>query len=111
MLDHIYFYGDQFAPKEKTLLICFSGIAQRMMMPIPFFLQQLDARETDVLLIRDPERNGFRTGIQGISNSIEAVIDQITQLLDISQYKKTAAIGASGGGFPALLTAMRLGHL
>jgi amino acid adenylation domain-containing protein len=109
MVDHIYFYGDKFDPKEKTLLICFSGNAQRMMMPLPFFLQQLDARETDVLLIRDPTRNGYRTGIKGISNSIEAVIDQITHLLDISQYKRTAAIGTSGGGFPALLSAMRLG--
>ena len=36
---NLLFYSDPSLPSDKTLLVCFSGAAQRMMIPTPVFLQ------------------------------------------------------------------------
>lgn len=93
---------------DKTLAICFSGRAQRMMMPLPVFLQNIDAARVDVAFIRDPTRNSYRNGIGGVADSLEASIDQLGGLLGIAGYRRAVSIGTSGGGVPAVMSALRL---
>ena len=77
-------------------------------MPIPVFLQHIDGNNVDVLLLRDPTKSGYRGGIEGVGGNIESVADEIGELAQIGEYRSAVAIGVSGGGLPAVITAVRL---
>ena len=94
--------------EEKTLAICFAGNAQRLMMHISCFLQHLPDNKYDVLLLKDPSKNGFRNGIAGISKDCESLIVELDNLVDRSAYKSVVSFGVSGGGLPSLWTALQL---
>jgi hypothetical protein len=94
---------------DRALAICFAGDAQRMMIPTPVFLQHVPAERVDVALIRDPSRNGFRSGIRGLADNFGTCISKLDDLLQIRQYRQAVSIGVSGGGLPAILTALKLG--
>ena len=49
----------------KSLLITLPGSNDRLMMPIPAFLQNLNASATDVLFIRDGTRSDYTAGLEG----------------------------------------------
>ncbi len=106
---NIKLYATEGEKSYKTLAICFTGNAERMMMPTPIFLQHIDAERIDVALIRNAKRNGFRKGIEGITKNLESSIDKLKDLLKIGKYRTVVALGTSGGGLPAVLTATRLG--
>ena len=93
----------------KILAICFAGNAQRMMMPMPVFLQHLDSSRVDVAFVKDPKRKGFRKGIDGIAPNLDILIKELKSLLKTEEYLKVVTIGTSGGGLPAILTAVKLG--
>jgi hypothetical protein len=92
----------------KTLAICFSGRAQRMMLPLPVFLQNIDSTQVDVAFMRDPTRNSYRLGIGGVADSLEVSIDKLGDILGIGGYRSAVSIGTSGGGVPAVMSALRL---
>ena len=94
---------------HKILAICFGGNAQRMMMPMPVFLQHLNADRVDVAFLTDPRRNSFRRGVDGIAPNMEFLINELKTLLRIEEYQGVVAIGTSSGGTPAILTAVKLG--
>jgi len=93
---------------NKKLLVCFTGIAQRMMAPLPSFLQHINANEIDVLFITYPKKTGFRMGLKDSSNSFDAFIDDLNVLIHESNYEKFFSMGVSGGGLPAILCALKL---
>lgn len=92
----------------KTLAICFSGQALRMMMPLPVFLQHIDSEHVDIAFLRDPDRNGYRGGVRGVADSLELSIDKLKDILRIGDYRSVVSIGVSAGGVPATLSALRL---
>lgn len=93
----------------RMLLICWTGAARRMMMPLPVFLQHLDAATVDVLLLRYPLGEGYRRGVPDLGPDIASTIDRVAQHVVPGRYARVAAMGVSGGGLPALLTGLRLG--
>ena len=105
---HISLYSDLGGDKYKTLVVCFTGVAQRMMIPLAPFLQNFDAESTDILLIRYPKGKGFRYGLEGLSDSFEGTIDVLQSILCSKSYARTVAIGVSGGGLPAVLCSLKL---
>jgi hypothetical protein len=102
-------YEDGGSRHGKTLLICFSGNAYRLMMPTPLFLQHIDARLATVAYLRTDRHHGYRNGIRGVGDSLESAIDRLPDLLDMRAYKRVAVVGTSGGGLPAILAGLRLG--
>ena len=106
---HLRLYSSGGPRRDKTLLLCFVGSAQRPMMPLPVFLQHLDAASTDVLMVGYPRGVGLRRGLPELAGSFEASIDRLRELADIGAYRRCVALGTSGGGTPALLAALRLG--
>jgi len=105
----LFLFSDPAAKAPKHLLIVFTGGALRPMMPVHAFLQHLDAAGTDVLFLRDPRRNGFRHGLFGVGASLEAVVDRLPELIDLTPYKGISTFGDSAGGMPALLAGLVLG--
>jgi hypothetical protein len=94
---------------EKTLLVCFTGMARRLFMPIPVFLQHLDAKRFDLLVLRDPSRNGYRDGLAGVADDFEGLVAEIGGMFERSAYRSVVTYGTSGGGLPAIVTALRFG--
>lgn len=105
--DHtLYFTCDkQKIKKEKTLVIAFTGSLNRMMMPLPVFLQYLDANTTDVIFITCPhKRLGYRYGMPGHDDNFQDMLKRFGSL-PYSDYKSVVGFGTSSGSYPILLLA------
>lgn len=106
---HLRLYSAGGARQGKNLLICFVGSSQRPFLPVPVWLQHLDAARTDVLLVGYPRGKGHRQGLPELGSSFEQSMDRLRIVADIDAYQRCVAIGTSGGGTPAVLAALRLG--
>lgn len=91
---------------EKVLIVCFSGLAQRMMMPLPIFLQHIDSQKADIALIKYPKNKSYRNGIEGISENFLESITVLKSILPTNNYQRIALIGVSGGGIPAIISGL-----
>jgi hypothetical protein len=94
---------------RKTLAVCFAGRAQRLMMPLPVFLQHVDASVVDVAFLRDPAKEGYRAGIGRGTRSLDDLLERLPSRLSFDAYARVVTIGTSGGGLPAVLAAVQLG--
>lgn len=106
---HLRLYSAGGARDDKTLVLCFVGAAQRPGLPVPVFLQHLDARRHDVLMVGYPRGKGLRQGLPELAGSFEASIDRLRDMVELGAYRRCVALGTSGGGTPAVLAALRLG--
>ncbi len=106
----IVLYADDRIPvAEKRLLVCFTGVARRLMIPMPVFLQHVDARSTDVLLLRYPKPDGYRNGMPGIADSFSELFKVLPDFFPAGAYRQRAALGVSGGGIPAVVLGVLAG--
>ncbi len=91
---------------DKRLLVCFTGIAGRLMIPLPVFLQHVDAKSTDVILLRYPKPEGYRHGMPGIASGFVDLFKTLPRYFPAGPYRQRAALGVSGGAIPAVLLGM-----
>lgn len=106
----IVLYADGRIPvAEKRLLVCFTGVARRLMIPMPVFLQHVDARSTDVLLLRYPKPEGYRSGMPGIAASFSELFSVLPDFFPSGAYRQRAALGVSGGAIPAVVLGILAG--
>ena len=97
------FYSSPTTPSnEKKLLICFCGIGNRLLVPIPVFLQCIPDQSFDVLVYRDPSQTSFLNGIPDFSNSLQDLVADTLPHVNFATYKSLVTIGTSGGGSAAL---------
>lgn len=97
--------------EKRTLILCFAGRSDRLNMPLPAFLQHLDASKTDVAVVLMPRRadpDAFRRGFGGLGEDLLSCIDALGDLLGLHSYRRTLAFGTSGGGLPAVMAGLRL---
>ena len=94
---------------KRTLVIAFTGIARRLMMPIALFLQGLPADRYEVLLLIDSTHKLFFDGIQGLGTDLSSAIGRLRARVDPARYRRTATFGTSGGGLAAVWAAIELG--
>lgn len=84
---------------RQRLLVAFTGSANRLMMPLPIFMQALP-RNTDLLILYDPLKSHYRSGIWDGDRTLwdlRSILAPVTR-----SYGDTIALGTSGGGLPAL---------
>lgn len=84
---------------RRRLLIAFAGGLMRLMMPLPIFMQAMP-EDTDLLVLYDPVRNHFRTGIWDGKYGL-GDLPRITAPVRAA-YRDVIALGTSGGGLPAI---------
>lgn len=95
---------------SKTLLICFSVRgSRRLWIPHPVLLQHIDASRYDLLVLADPWRTAFRSGVPGMGESVHDVVRWIAKLELLGEYNRLRVLGCSAGGYPALLAGRLLG--
>jgi hypothetical protein len=91
----------------KSLLVGFTGNARRLMMPIAIFLQCLDSRVWDVLLLRKGmEQKSYSDGVHGVADSFPTLIEYVQTAVCVEKYGRVVTYGTSGGGFSAILAAV-----
>lgn len=98
--DNIFHYKS--ANKNRNLLICFCGQANRLMMPIPVFLQFINNEIYDVLICMDPSGLCFHSGIPGFGFTLEETIKNLSYLIALGSYQQLTTFGTSGGGYASL---------
>ncbi|NMJ44126.1 hypothetical protein GWK16_22960 [Roseomonas sp. JC162] len=87
----------------RTLVIAFAGIAQRMNIPTAVFLQALPAERCDVVMLRDPARAAFLTGVPGYAADLRALAARLAEDVPLAAYADgMRCIGTSAGGAAAL---------
>ena len=97
------------SPSRKSLLVAFTGNFRRLMMPIAVFLQNLDPRSWDLILLRqDGERAYFPTDGRDLPDVMSAMLSAGPGFRP-TDYRRVVTIGTSGGGFPAIVAAIVMG--
>jgi len=105
-----FYTGKTGSPRQKTLIIAFSGGFQRVMLPTHAFLDCLNPALYDVLMLRDFEEGApYLKGIGGLGGDFFEAMHGLSLRFMPHSYRRTIALGTSGGGAPALLSAMLLG--
>ena len=98
-----YFYEDN---NSDILLISFGGMGARgfdedTIPSFNFYRLFEDDKSFDKLFIRDIKREYF--GLKNTTKNLQETIDLIQELTSVKNYRKKVAIGASAGGFAAIL--------
>jgi hypothetical protein len=101
-------YSDGAPRAGKSLLITLPGANFRLMMPMPTFLQNIDAATTDVMIIRDGTRSSYTAGLEGLASSVATLGEGIKSLLPVHEYDRIVGLGVSAGGLPIILLALQL---
>jgi hypothetical protein len=96
-------YEGEAASSERSLLVGFCGMADRLMLPLPMILQHLPARRWDVLLLTDSRRAHYRKGCLGFADSLPDLVRRVAALSD--GYARCVALGTSMGGLAAVAVA------
>jgi hypothetical protein len=91
----------------KTLVIGFCGRAQLLCAPLPVILQYFPPDLYDVLVLRDPNSQGFVDGIAGYSASFASLLEKIEGDVNLGDYDSIRCWGTSGGAAAALAAGIR----
>lgn len=69
-------------------------------------LSNIDYEKFDIILLRDPKRMHYESGIDGIGDSLEAIYRFLNFLSNEFAYKSAFAFGTSSGGLAAMGAAL-----
>lgn len=86
----------------RTHLTVFAGAASRPGTWTPVFLQAIDARRVEVLILRDRSGGHFRAGCPGLADSLPGLVAAIDARVRAGGYARHIAMGVSRGGGAAL---------
>lgn len=105
--DHIFLYQSSRGIKSKKLIIGFGGNAMKLMVPTYTILGAIDESDYDLMIIRDPSSRHYESGIPGIAQNVDTLINEIKNLATKFGYDQFVILGTSSGG----LIALRAGQL
>lgn len=91
---------------ERGLLIAFCGIARRLMLPLPYFLQSLPCGGWDVLLLQRLPSVSYLSGLEGVAADLPGVVRYLRRAIAGRDYRRTVVLGTSGGAYAAVLAAL-----
>lgn len=103
-----HYTADVASASQKTLIIGFTGVLHRLMLPTPWFLDCLNPALYDVVVLRDFSLLAYASGIRGLGADFVTALSNLRTHVDPRAYRNTVAIGTSAGGVPAILAAILL---
>lgn len=111
LTEHVSIYQQpRFLGSSKQLLVAFTGNKGLLMLPLAVFLQVLDSRTWDVVVVRkDTQSFSYLGGLRGVARSLPGVIRYIEKVVSAGRYRRLATIGTSGGGYAAIVAAILMG--
>ena len=97
---NVFFYNSDNI--NKKILICFCGNANRLMMPIAAFLQYIDEKIYDVLVLMDPSKLCYHSGIPDFGFTLKESVNKLSDIISEKKYEQVYTFGTSGGGCASL---------
>jgi hypothetical protein len=94
---------------DKGLLVAFSGDARRLMMPTSVFLQFVDSRMWDVVVLKKGSRNSYLLGLDSVATDFHGLVEYLQTTFTPAQYRRVMTLGTSSGGFAAAWAAFLMG--
>ncbi|WP_457940343.1 non-ribosomal peptide synthetase [Mesorhizobium sp. 10J20-29] len=107
--DIIHYSNGAADVSEKTLIVGFSGNQMRLMIPTYRILNCIDPGKFDLLLLCDRKRSMFSQGAEGAGSTLEEIVEFARRFVADTNFPRTVSFGTSGGGLPAIHTAVDLG--
>lgn len=92
----------------QVTLLAFSGTAGRLMVPISRILSNLPSEIDTVVLIADPDRDHFESGIRGVVDNLADLPEALIRMLPKDVPSDFRTIGTSAGGLAAAVTGLTL---
>lgn len=103
LAENVNFYeGQGPTGASRSLVVGFTGVGQRMMVPIAPFLQGLPAARCDVVVLRDPGRTAYLTGVPGYAADLPALAARLERDIPTARYTDRRCLGTSSGVSAAL---------
>lgn len=105
-------YAAAATPEERarrTLVIAFTGLADRLMMPVASFIQHCPAADYEFLVLFDRSKSSYLAGVAGLGDTLPASIEAMRARIAAAGCRRAVAIGTSDGGLAAVWTAVELG--
>jgi hypothetical protein len=93
---------------QRTLVIAFTGDANRLMMPLAMFLQHCPADRYEFVVLFDGTQRLYMNGVDGLGATLPETIDAIARHAKPAFYRRTVSFGTSAGGLAALWTGIAL---
>jgi hypothetical protein len=97
--------------RDKCLLVAFAGNAGRMMMPVCVFLQFVDSRLWDVVVVKKPASGSHFRGVEGSADDFPGLVRHLETTFRPDAYRQAVTLGTSSGGFCALWAAALMGAM
>ncbi|HYE42794.1 MAG TPA: hypothetical protein VEA15_05315 [Caulobacteraceae bacterium] len=94
---------------RKTAVIVFTGLADRMVMPLPVFDRFLAELDVTGIYLRDRRRIGFFKGVKSLADDYEGTIERLEDLLAEKGVRTVHTLGNSAGGMAAVSYGIDLG--
>ncbi len=97
-----YFYEDN---NSDILLVSFGSMGRegQLIPSFNFYNLLKNDKSFDKLFVRDIDRNYYLRGLKNSTKNLEETIDLLNKLTSLKRYRKKVTIGASSGGFAAIL--------
>lgn len=106
--EYVSVYARTDSPASSSTLLAFAGNAFRIMMPIHRLLAHLPTSIGSVVLIVDPHRNFFESGIPGIAADVSSLAQGLRALCPAEFDRDIRTLGASAGGLAAAVVGMEV---
>jgi hypothetical protein len=104
---YVNFYQDgDGSQQEKSLLVGFTGNARRLMLPAAIFLQFLEPRCWDMVVLRKCGRNTYLRGLEGVATDLAGIVQYVRDSVPVAGYRRIVTFGTSGGGYAAAWAAI-----
>lgn len=100
------FHGSGAEASTKTLIVGFTSRSMRLTTPTFHVLCSLDPARHEVLMLRDPLRRHYRSGVPGIGDSVPAIARWLDRYAAERGFGRVVTLGTSAGGMPAVCTAI-----
>ncbi len=94
---------------RRTAVIVFTGLADRMVMPLPVFDRYLAALDLTAIYLRDRRRIGFFDGVKSLGEDYDQTIDALKALTADRGIETVHTVGNSAGGMGAVSYGLDLG--
>ena len=93
----------------RTLVIAFTGDANRLMMPIALLLQHCPAERHEFVVLVDRQRSLYLNGVAGLGTDLPSTIARLAEVAAPTRYRRAVSFGTSAGGLAAVWTGVALG--
>lgn len=94
---------------RPTAVVVFTGLADRMLVPIPVFDRYFAELDLTAIYLRDRRRIGYFNGVEGLGADYAETLAALKSLLESNGARTVHTVGNSAGGMGALSYGLDMG--